>query len=101
MLDLVQDCLRFVNGYFDIISASSAHIYHSPSSFLPPNPATPACRRLIGHAFTPDELPSLIEAIFLSKDERDAIYSLPGDDAQTFIDIIDEARSISIHANRN
>ena len=28
-LDLVQDCLRFVAGYFEVISASSAHIYHS------------------------------------------------------------------------
>ena len=29
MLDLVEDCLRFVTGYFEIISASSTHIYHS------------------------------------------------------------------------
>ena len=29
MLDLVEDCLRFVTGYFEIISASCAHIYHS------------------------------------------------------------------------
>ena len=28
-LDLVRDCHRFVAGYFEIISASSAHIYHS------------------------------------------------------------------------
>ena len=28
-LDLAQDCLRFVAGYFELISASCAHIYHS------------------------------------------------------------------------
>ena len=28
-LDLAEDCFRFVTGYFEIISASSPHIYHS------------------------------------------------------------------------
>ena len=34
-LDLVEDCLRFVAGYFEIISASSAHIYHSALVLAP------------------------------------------------------------------
>ena len=34
-LDLVQDCLRFVAEYFEIISASSAHIYHSALILAP------------------------------------------------------------------
>ena len=34
-LDLVQDCRRFVAGYFEIISASSAHIYHSALVLAP------------------------------------------------------------------
>ncbi|KAF9645013.1 kinase-like protein [Thelephora ganbajun] len=50
-----------------------------------------ACGRLIRRAFTLNELPSLIEAIFSDKDERDAIHRLLRDDAQNFIDVIDEA----------
>ena len=34
-LDLVRDCLRFVAGYFEVISASSAHIYHSALVLAP------------------------------------------------------------------
>jgi len=52
---------------------------------------------LIGRAFSPDELPSLIEAIFSSKEEHDMIHGLLGADAQTFIDIIDEARPTFVH----
>ena len=37
------------------------------------------------------KFPSLIEAIFLSKDGGDTIRCLLGNDAQTFIDVIDEA----------
>lgn len=36
------------------------------------------------------ELPFLIEAIFSSKNEEDVVGGLQGDDAQTFIDVIDE-----------
>lgn len=53
----------------------------------------PVCGRLIRRAFALHELPSLIEAIFASKDEVDAIRCLFGDDAQTFIDVVDEVRS--------
>lgn len=62
-------------------------------SFL--NLNIPACGRLIRRAFTPHELPSLVEAIFLNEDEGDTIRSLLGDDAQAFIDVIDEACSVS------
>lgn len=51
--------------------------------------------RLIRRAFTLHELPSLVEAIFLNEDEGDTIRSLLGDDAQAFIDVIDEACSVS------
>jgi len=57
---------------------------------------TPVCRRLIRRAFALDELPSLIEAIVSTEDERDAICSLARDDAQTLIDVIDEVRSTSV-----
>ena len=49
-----------------------------------------ACGRLVGRAFDVHEFPSLIEAIFSTKDEIDAICCLHGDDAQAFIDVIDE-----------
>jgi len=35
MLNLIDDCFRFVTGYFDIISASSPHIYHSALALAP------------------------------------------------------------------
>ena len=54
------------------------------------NVHTLACQRLIKHSFSPEELPSLIEVLFSSKDEADEIRRLCGDDAQTFIDMIDE-----------
>jgi hypothetical protein len=46
---------------------------------------------LVRRAFAPRELPSLIEAVFSNKDEVDATRSLLGDDAQAFIDVIDDA----------
>jgi len=58
---------------------------------------TPVCRRVIRHAFAPHELPSLIEAIFSSKDEGNMIRCLLRDDAQTFIDTMDEVRSAFSH----
>jgi hypothetical protein len=61
-------------------------------SFL--NFNTPACKRLIRRAFTLRELPSLIGAILSSKDENDTVRCLHGDDAQAFIDVIDEVRLI-------
>ena len=44
-LDLVNDCLRFVTGYFEIICASSPHIYHSALAVAPKNSIV---RRLYG-----------------------------------------------------
>jgi len=34
-LDLANECSRFVTGYFDIISASAPHIYHSALVLTP------------------------------------------------------------------
>ena len=45
---------------------------------------------MIEGAFVPDELSSLIEAVFSNLDEVNTIRGLRGDDAQTFIDMIDE-----------
>ena len=51
-----------------------------------------ACRRLISGAFSPHELPSLIEEIFTKKDEVKMIGSLDRDAAQSFIDAVHEVR---------
>ena len=51
-----------------------------------------ACRRLISRAFSPHELPSLIEEIFTSKDEVRMIGSLARDAAQSFIDVVHQVR---------
>ena len=50
---------------------------------------------MVRRAFALDELPSLIEVIFSSEDESDTIRRLLGDDAQAFVDVIDEACSTS------
>ena len=54
----------------------------------------PACTRLVGRAFALHELPSLIEAIFSNKDGGNTVNLLQGDDAQTFVNVIDEVRSL-------
>ena len=46
---------------------------------------------MISRAFAPYELPSLLETIFSSDDEVETIRCLLGDDAQAFVDVIDEA----------
>jgi hypothetical protein len=62
----------------------------SPDLFPFLNLNYPACKRLIRRAFAPNDLPSLVEAILSSKDEGDIIRCLHGDDAQSFIDVVDE-----------
>ena len=53
----------------------------------------PACKRLISRTFSPQEVISLIGAIFASKDEFKAVRDLRGDDAQAVIDVIHGVRS--------
>ena len=52
----------------------------------------PTCKRLISRTFLPHERISLIEAIFTSQDEINAISRLSGDDIQAFIDAIHKVR---------
>ena len=61
--------------------------------------APSACRCLIGRASAPHEFPSLIEAVISSEDEGDAIRRLIGNDAQTFVDVIDEVRSTYVRSS--
>jgi hypothetical protein len=57
---------------------------------------TPAFRRLLRGKFAPGELPSLIKDILARKDVDDITRGLPKDDAQTFIDTMDEVRYPSV-----
>ena len=59
---------------------------------------TPAIERLIKRNYVPRELPSLIEDIFVSEDVNDTVRCLTKEDAQTFIDAIDEVRYTSTHS---
>ena len=58
-------------------------------------PPIPAWKRLIGESLTQDERTSLITAIFSDNIETDTANNLHGNDAQTFIDVIDEVISPS------
>ena len=49
-LDLVNDCFCFVTRFFEVISTSSPHIYHSA---LPLSPKPQLCRNYINHMPTP------------------------------------------------
>ena len=51
-----------------------------------------ALERLIGPAIPQDELPSVIEAAFSGGRTADVVDHLRGDDAQTFVDVIDGVR---------
>ena len=50
--DLANDCFRFVTGYFEIISASSQHIYHSALVVAPRNSIVRKLYELHAHPLT-------------------------------------------------
>ena len=60
---------------------------HDP--FIIINSYNQAWQRLVSGTVPQDELASLIEMIFSSKKTTDMVDRLQGDDAQTFIDMID------------
>lgn len=55
----------------------------------------PAWRRLISQPLPTDERVSLIATIFSDRNEVDTVNLLRGDDAQTFVNVIDEVPSRS------
>ena len=57
----------------------------------------PACKRLISGSLSQQQVISLIQAIFTSKDEVAMIRDLRGDDAQAFVDVVNEVHSTSSH----
>jgi len=50
----------------------------------------PAWKRLINRPLTKDQRISLITYLFSDHDETEAVKQLCGDDAQSFVDMIDE-----------
>jgi hypothetical protein len=67
----------------------------APDTGLPPDPSTldpdnQALQRLISRTAPRSELASLIETIFPNKKVADIVDRLQDDDAQTFINVIDE-----------
>ena len=64
-----------------------------------PGPDIPACKRLISGSLSQQQIISLIKAIFTSKDEVAMIRDLRGDDAQTFVDVVNEVHFASSSFN--
>ena len=62
------------------------------------DPDAPAWKRLINRTFSSHEFISLIEAMSTSEDELKIIRDLHGDDAQAFVDAVQEVRSILLFA---
>ena len=50
----------------------------------------PVWKRLIDHPLTSDERVSLIAEIFSNRDETEIVKNLRGEDAQFFVDVIDQ-----------
>jgi hypothetical protein len=92
VLDIRHDVTNILTLTSDVnrnVHASISEIYR-PKSLVDSDVS--ACKRLISHAYPPQEVISLIEAVFKSKDEIKMISDLRGDDAQTFIDVIHKVR---------
>ena len=70
-----------------MLSAEDAHY----------RPEESACRRLISRVFSPREIISLIEEIFMGKDEVNVIGCLGSDAAQTFIEVVHKVRPVVHH----
>ena len=71
---------------------SAPHTGHSPKSPITISPREQAWQRLISNAVAQDELPSLIDTIFLDKKITDIVDYLQESDAQAFVDVIDGVR---------
>ena len=61
----------------------------------------PAWRQLINPALTTRERVSVNMAIFSDRDEVDIIERLCGNDAQTFVDVIDKVRLHTLPPRKN
>jgi len=71
-LELANDCFRFVTGYFEIISASSAHIYHSALVFAPQE-------SMVRKLYEPHACPftGVVQGVSISWDQNTAAMMYP------------------------
>ncbi|KAF9790923.1 kinase-like domain-containing protein [Thelephora terrestris] len=76
-----------IQEILNALSASSPH--DDIGECAPQSPPRPLHPRAVG--ISSSSLSSLVEAVFAWEDAGDAIHRLSRDDAQTFIDVIDEA----------
>ena len=60
----------------------------------------PAWKQLISHTLATHDRISLITAVFLDDDQVKRVEQLSGDDAQTFIDVIDEVSPHTISCSK-
>ena len=74
-------------------STGAPHPTFANSLDPPPNHNTIACERLIRRTYAPHELASLIEAILPSGGKDETTKHLTTDDAQAFIDVMNEVSS--------
>jgi hypothetical protein len=61
----------------------------------------PAWKLLISHTLATHERISLITAIFSDNDQVDMVENLSGDDAQNFIDVVDEVSTCTLSPLRD
>ena len=103
-----------VRGFQSIVATVSKPPQEDPSLPLPPGSTNSTSKpplifdsnkqtlqRLISRAVPQDELPSVIAAVVSNIKAADIVECLQGSDAQTFIDIIDEACNHAIPSPRN
>ena len=73
VLDLINDCFRFTTGFFEVISTSAPHIYHSA---LLLSPHTSIVRTLHGHEGNPSV--RVVQGVLASWDPSIAGTRFPG-----------------------
>ena len=76
-------------NFVQLVSCSSSAAEKSSNRF-PPNSGIPGWKRLIDHPLTRDERVSLITTVFSDRDEIEAVKRICRDDAQSFVNVIDE-----------
>ena len=84
------DTQRYQTHEWKVRSGSPGELHGDAKSTLDFAGGPPAWKRLISDALTTEERVSLIVEIFSDHDQVETVRNLSGDDAQAFIDVIDE-----------
>lgn len=80
------------HNFLLFVSFSSGAYVRRPDPFLT-HSGTPAWKRLIDRPFYLDKQVSLTTHIFSDRDETETVRHLRGDDAQSFVDVVDQVIS--------